>query len=243
MAPMTCDAFAHVLGDLLECDANEAVRTTADAHAAECVACALLLTDLRRLRADAARLGTIEPMRDLWSGIAERLDTPVIAIGDRTDESRRIAGRRDDARVGAAGRRLSWPVAAIAAAGLVLATAGVTTLVVRRSMGAAGVDRSPDASTSVLASQPALAPIASEEVYGRQITALRETIAKRRASIDPVTIAIVERNLSVIDSAIVDCREALARDPSSQFLVESLSSAYESKIALLRTVATLPAAE
>lgn len=81
----------------------------------------------------------------------------------------------------------------------------------------------------------------AEETYGREIATLRAAVASRRPLLDTATVAVIEKNLAVIDSAIAQCRAALARDPSSGFLLQSLNSALESKVELLRTAAMLPA--
>lgn len=91
-----------------------------------------------------------------------------------------------------------------------------------------------------LASNRAGKPTA-EETYGREIAALRLVVAKRRPSLDTATIAVIEKNLAVIDSAIAQCRAALGKDPHSGFILQSLNSALETKVELLRTAATLPA--
>ena len=76
--------------------------------------------------------------------------------------------------------------------------------------------------------------------FDREIARLRTILQQRRAQIDPVTISIIERNLKVIDDAIAQCRAALAKDPASRFLMESLNNALETKVELMRTAAMLP---
>jgi hypothetical protein len=58
--------------------------------------------------------------------------------------------------------------------------------------------------------------------------------------LDPITISVIERNLNVIDDAIAQCKLALSKDPASRFLMESLNSALETKVELLRTATMLP---
>jgi hypothetical protein len=54
-------------------------------------------------------------------------------------------------------------------------------------------------------------------------------------------VAIIERNLQIIDAAIAQSRAALARDPASQMLDQQLTHALDKKVELLRTAAMLPA--
>jgi hypothetical protein len=109
--PLDCDGFAAALADYLEGDAPDAVRAAVEAHLELCADCRTLLGDLQTIRHDAAALPALTPSRDLWSGIAERIDAPVIPLGR-------------PARTIVATRR-SWTRPAIAAAALVVVTAGI----------------------------------------------------------------------------------------------------------------------
>ena len=95
-----------------------------------------------------------------------------------------------------------------------------------------------DASTSRLVAN---AKPSAEQVYAGEIARLRIVLARRRGQLDPVTISVIERNLKVIDDAIAQCKVALAKDPASRFLMESLNNALENKVELLRTATMLPA--
>ena len=111
--PLDCDEFAVKLADYLDGDLPDAVRAAVDAHASRCAECARLLSEIEALRAEAASLPLLEPSRDLWTGIAERIDARVLPL-----ESPRVA------RVAAI--RRTWRHPAVAAAALVLVTAGIT---------------------------------------------------------------------------------------------------------------------
>ena len=116
-ARMACDDFADKLADYLEGDLSPVGREAMDAHAATCAECRQLLSELEALRVDAAALPPLEPSRDLWAGIAERIDARVLPL----DASRTTTVRR------------TWRHPAVAAAALVLVTAGVTHLWTRYS--------------------------------------------------------------------------------------------------------------
>jgi hypothetical protein len=117
--PLDCDGFAAELADYLEGDVPDAVRAAMESHAAGCSDCRQLLADIGDIRAEAAALPALTPSRDLWSGIAERIDAPVIPFGTTR---RTIATRR------------TWARPAIAAAALVIFTAGITHLATRVAM-------------------------------------------------------------------------------------------------------------
>ena len=243
---MTCQQFEELIPRLL--DGEMEMSADARAHADGCATCRSLLADLRAIQAGAAALPTLEPERDLWSGIAARIEAPVVPLAGDT--------------VSRAGRRqISWRAAGIAAAILVAATTAITYRVARQAPPAATqvaattktvppvADSQPTAVTPV-ANNPAavrpspspsrvvLASNATAKVdYDREILRLRAVVDSGRTRLDPATVALLERNLRVIDSAIVQCRDALAKDPASRFLIESLNNAYQTKVKLLRIAA------
>ena len=83
--------------------------------------------------------------------------------------------------------------------------------------------------------------LSSEQLYDREIAQLQTIVHDRRSLLDTATIAVIQRNLAVIDSAIAQSRAALAADPNSRFLNEQLNSVLGQKVELLRTAALLPA--
>jgi len=267
---LSCEQFADRLADFLERDVDERSRAAVEAHAIACGDCGPLLADLRKLRIDAANLPELTPSHDLWSGIAARIETPVIELPTTDDGRRTTDGRR--ARIG----RRTWTM--LAAAGLVAITAGTTYMMTKQSMTrdirqTAGVTVTPPDTTTVAAvpsstpdttrPEPRLPSVANasqassvgtltsvsqpSSVVSRpsspldlEIARLKVIVNRRRAQLDPATVSIVDRNLSVIDSAIAQVRQALRRDPESRFLMESLTNALENKVEVLRTAALLP---
>lgn len=110
-----------------------------------------------------------------------------------------------------------------------------------------GTSASPGMATPVIASavppraavvQHAAATLAAD--YDREIATLRRLVQQRRVQLDSATLAVIERNLAVIDSAIADSRRAIAADPSSPYLIELLNHALQTKVELMRTAALLP---
>jgi len=81
----------------------------------------------------------------------------------------------------------------------------------------------------------------SDLVYGREIDMLQNIVSQRRTQLDSSTVAIIERNLQIIDRAIAQSRAALARDPASRMLDQQLTHALDKKVELLRTAAMLQA--
>jgi len=83
-------------------------------------------------------------------------------------------------------------------------------------------------------------PNAVEQTYDTEIAGLRTIVDSRRSHLDSATVAVIEKNLVVIDSAIAQCKSALTKDPASRFLMQSLSQSLDTKVQLLRTAAALP---
>ena len=258
---LDCDGFADALADYLEGDAPDGVRSSVEAHAGACAACRQVLADLSAIGADAAALPPLVPSRDLWRGIAERIEAPVLSM---------------DAPVSRVTRR-AWLRPALAAAALVGITAGVTHYVTRASLSpsaaivqastrpaaplavaaavpeptgqiASTITQSPAVPAARPAASPSVARLASarrvtdaaDPVFASEITKLRRIVRERRAQLDPKTVAVLEQSIAVMDSAIAQSRAALAHDPASGFLATQLNHSLEKKVELLRTAALLP---
>ncbi|MEP6992394.1 MAG: zf-HC2 domain-containing protein [bacterium] len=257
---LDCDGFADALADYLEGDAPEEVRSGVDAHAGSCAACRQLLADLASLRTDAAALPLLVPSRDLWTGIAERIDAPILPLASHTPV--RTA-------------RPAWRRPALAAAALVAITAGLTHYLTRASLSVTrpapshvavapvqapvalppasrpAVDSSAEIVSTATERPVAKQPIArlanaqrlsdaADPVFASEISTLRQIVRERRARLDPHTVAVLEQSIAVMDSAIAQSRAALAHDPASGFLATQLNHSLEKKVELLRTVASLP---
>ncbi|MDQ3698153.1 MAG: zf-HC2 domain-containing protein [Gemmatimonadota bacterium] len=118
MHMITCDQFAELLADYLEGTLDGGARATVELHVASCAACAALAADLEAIRRQAAALATLAPTRDLWAGIEDRIQAPVVAL----EEARGVGS----GGVPRARGRLPWWGLAAAAAALVVASSGVT---------------------------------------------------------------------------------------------------------------------
>lgn len=262
---MSCERFNDSLADFLEREVSESTRAEMEAHALSCDDCGPLLADLRKLRIDAANLPELAPSRDLWAGIAARIETPVVSIGTTTGEHALVTRRH---------RRTAW--IGLAAASLVAATAtatyqitkqalknqnpGVVTTPAQQSVATltspaidtsvpapatsatqpAAVKRAPvtASATTTLASNPT-GKLSPAQTYDMEISRLRRVVDRRRNDLDSSTVAVLEKNLHIIDEAIAQCKKALQQDPSSAYLNDSLNEALDNKVQLLRAAATL----
>ncbi|HJQ20578.1 MAG TPA: hypothetical protein VJ867_09540 [Gemmatimonadaceae bacterium] len=75
--------------------------------------------------------------------------------------------------------------------------------------------------------------------YGGTIAELRSALESRRDALSPHTVRTVDRALTIIDSAIVEARAALAADPANQALMDILSAHYQREVDLLQRATEL----
>ena len=124
---MTCEAFDAAFSEYLEGTLEGKSLAQVESHLRECLRCAALLRDVESIREEASSLPDLVPSRDLWEGIDARIAAPVIPLAARAERQRRLTP--------------AWM--GIAAAALVVSTAGVTYLLTARSI------RAPQSVTAV----------------------------------------------------------------------------------------------
>lgn len=129
--------------------------------------------------------------------------------------------RRHDRRIRVPG----WALAA-AAVTLMVLSSGVTALVLR--------------------SRPAAPVVASdvsalEAQYAEASEDLAGALEAARGRLGPETMATIERNLRVIDTALDETRRALANDPGNAILAAMVVATWKQKVDLLRRATTLGA--
>jgi hypothetical protein len=178
------------------------------AHLERCDQCQAAYVALGAMIDRAAALPRdIAPPPELWNEVRGRLATrPHVA-------SRRFTPN------------------ALAAAALLAAVlgSGVTALVMRQGHQGAG-----QAASVPPLPAPPVKLTSSELRYAASAARLEATLAERRDSLAPATVATVERSLRIADSAIAEARAALERDPANRAIEAILASNYERKIDLLR---------
>lgn len=249
---MTCAQMDALLAEWLEGTLDASRSAAVGAHVRGCSRCSALLASLDAPNAEAAALPDLQPSRDLWAGIEARITTPVVELATRP------------ANTGVATpRRFGWMAQVAAAAALVTVTAGVTWSYaghtisqiagpdVRAQALAAlhdvarndvvtvrGAARGAGGTTRAVSSEGALVSV--ERTYDAEIGALRGILVQRRGELDPKTLAVLEKNLKVIDNAIAESRKAIQHDPANTGLGDQLATTLDKKLQLLRTAALLP---
>lgn len=224
------DRFSDYLAGALD----EPARADVDRHLAECGPCREILAGLRGVVARAEEAGDVEPPRDLWPGIEEALADARASI-ERARREDVIALPTPQGRRARTGRRLTPARLAAAAVVLVAVTAGTTWHLASRAPASGG-----DAVGMTAPGSDATRMVTADAVppgLADQVAALEEALDSARETMDPNTVLVLERNLTAIERAIADSKQALALDPGNAFLAEHLERMYERKLVYLQDVA------
>jgi len=224
---ITCGELDERLADHLDGTLGADERAAVERHLATCARCAGVLAALDERPAAAAGLADLTPSRDLWAGIAERIGPRVLALGERPV-------RMAPARVRLVGL-------AAAAAALIVATSSLTVWFMHRQAGQIAQQPNPAVAPGAPGMQNASAHERIISTYDAEIAGLDSAVRLRRNDLDTATVRIIEKNLKVIDAAILESRRALEKDPHNKFLNEQLARVLDQKVGLLRTAALLPA--
>jgi len=196
--------------------ASEQQATVAE-HLAQCASCADDVARVRslmtRVREDSTHLDV-----DLWPEIRSRIEREKIVQLPATTAEMPVVGRRPPRSL------LAWAAVGVAAA-LILFVVLPTSR---------GRDEAvpPTASTS-----PEIQLVVdSTREYEREATILLNELELRRAMIRPQLRSSLDHDLRAIDDAILELKEAIARDPNNPALRRMLASSYKQKVDLLKRV-------
>lgn len=219
-------------------------RQAVDAHLEACASCAGELDALRRVVGFAATLPEHDtaPARELWSGILARIEPAATAPGTRhrapgiaSLADARAAARRAPA---ATPRRVSFSIAQLAAAAvLLIAVSGTAAWILRGREAAAPVPAAAIVEAEIEPTVPAgeVRPANfGDAQYDAAVADLERALDERRNDLNPRTVEILERNLKLIDAAIAQSRQALEEDPGNMYLTRHLVESRRRKLELLR---------
>jgi hypothetical protein len=228
---MRCEEIQDRLDEYVDGELPQESAATVVEHLGGCTDCRRRERSLRRLLERAAALPRrMEPRRDLWPEIASRLH--------RSPRQRRFPRR------GTAGLP-PWVATALAASLAALTLAGVlwfqlsSTRTTGLQDGLPGGSPTTEAPTTGVRPASDRRPEADLDVENAR-RELRRALEARKASLEPATVAVIEKNLRVIDQAIAEIQAALAEDPGNRELQQLLRHSRQREIALLRTAAFLP---
>lgn len=183
-------------------------------HLSGCADCA---ADVARLRSIVHRVrtevGPADELEALWPAIRAR-----IAVG-------RVRTSRGAGRGARRARR--WGRAAWVSGAVALAASVTIALQLR------GRPAEPPAAPPNVG--PVLQPAADSGAASQaDIQRLLDEIQMEKAMLPPATAAVADSDLSAIDSAIAELREALARDPHNAGIQQMLAESYRQQRDLLK---------
>lgn len=203
----------------------DVARDDAARHLDACSDCRGRLEELREFLRDAnGATSEVAPPEDVWPALRAELERrKVIDLPG-------VFGRG----IGVGARRRTWWILSAAAVVLVALSSSVTALLMR-------TDTAPVVASSNMpaAESPMLEVAQVEKGYLDSVVELTAALEAARPSLSATTIAVIERNLGVIDAAIAESKAALFRDPGNRVLLEVLSGTYRQKLDLLRRAAQL----
>jgi hypothetical protein len=223
MTDQWTERLSEYVDGLLEPDARAAL----DEHLAGCAECRDVLADLRRVTERARALEDRPPERDLWPGVAERIGATPATPGLRPGSVRRPAWLR---------RRVSFTMPQLAAAAVVLMV--LTGALATRLGDGGGPERTDTAEARPIG--PRVVPVSTPRLDAA-VAELELAVREGRGRLDSLTVRVIEKNLAIIDSAIVEAYMALERDPNNAFLNRHLTNQKLRKLELLRRASELAA--
>lgn len=211
------DAWNDRLSEYLDGELEPPDRAAMETHLATCARCREDLDGLRAVVAHAATLRDVAPDAELWPGVASRIAAKTSVRPFRRET-----------------RRFSFTLPQLVAAGLALMVLSGSMVWLAR-LGGPQTDFPP-----VAADTSHIKPVNfADRAYDEAIADLQETLDAGRGRLDDETLRILEENLSTIDRAITQCREALAADPANVYLNTYLAEARGKKLELLRQAAAI----
>ena len=223
---MTHDVIRHLLDDYVTGELTEDARAPVADHVATCAICAAEVESLNRIIARAAELPkSIDPPAEAWSNIRAAIERDKEAVTAH--------------RVSVGVWRRPYMLAA-AAVLLVILSSGATAIYMRGRTSDGDSSRSASLNPGSGATPASLAAFTIEENnYLRNVAVLQDLLDQQEASLAPETVAQLKASLRTIDEAILEARNALARDPANKMLIEMLSGTYRQKVDLLRRTAEM----
>jgi anti-sigma factor RsiW len=219
------DTWTDRLSEYVDDDLTPDERRALDAHLVDCGDCRMTLAELRSVVARAAAVTPRPPERDLWDGVASQ-----IGVKPSLDT---LAARR-------AAWRISFTLPQLVAAGLALMVlSGGAVWVGQHGGRATALPELSAANGSGEAGVHRVPIVMPDPHYDEAVADLEQTLQRGRASLDPQTIAVIDRNVQAIDRAIEESRQALAQDPANIYLNNHLAEAKQQKLSLLRQAAAI----
>ncbi len=216
---MSEDRYSSKLDDYVDATLGESERRSLEAHLESCDSCRTTTADLLRIRATAETLARVSPPEEVWKRIAYTIRT----------EDHRPARSKSRAWLPISIWSNPWAIAAT-----VVLALGVGFMIARLLPDRPSGD-DPAELTRWVATELGLA----EQHYQNAIGGLETIVATDDSTLDREVMAVLQQNLSLIEQAIDESRQAVRQQPDSQIAGASLISALRRKLSLLQNTVLL----
>ena len=223
---MTHEVIRHLLDDYVTGELTEDARGPVADHIAACAICTEEVESLKGILARAAELPkAIEPPAGAWLNIRAAIERDKEAVATRPERSESF-----------------WRQPYTLAAAVVLAailSSGGTALYLNSRATSSDSARATASSGNAVAPATFVAFTIEENTYLRNVAVLQDLLDRQEGALAPETVAQLKASLRTIDEAILEARNALARDPANKMLIEMLSGNYRQKMDLMRRTAEM----
>jgi len=215
---MSCREYDAQIGDYVDGVMDEAQRASFDSHLSTCASCRAAVADFSVILAASLSLEPQVPPPHVWRKLSAAIEAepkPFLGVG------------------GTQWWRAFAPVAAMAVlvASLSWTAAQLTSVPGERIATRTPVTQSEP--VSILAEYQLAERDLSNTIEGL------ERIATDRTALDMETADVLKANLTVLDGAIGESRDALKKEPENDVAQESLFEALRNKVALLQDTIAL----
>ena len=224
---MTHEVIRHLLDDYVTGELTEDARAPVAEHIATCAICAAEVESLKGILAQAAGLPkAIDPPVEAWLNIRAAIERDKEAVATHQTLSESFWRR-------------PYVLAAAAVLVAILSSGGTALYLNSRNTDlASGRATTRDAANGATPANFVAFTI-EENTYLRNVAVLQDLLDQQEASLAPETVAQLKTSLRTIDEAILEARNALARDPANKDLIEMLSGSYRQKMDLMRRTAEM----
>jgi anti-sigma factor RsiW len=214
------DQWTDRLSAYIDGELSQEEGAKLEQHLETCDECKATLQQLKAVVGWAEGYPGREPARDQWSDIGAAISGSqpgVVNIATRRGRDRRL---------------VTMPRAL--AAGIVLALVGAGSWWAARAT--APRDQMVmviDVSSADGGSQISAA-INAAKTYGPAIAQLERVFVEQQDSLDARTVTVLREKLAIIDRALAEAQDALARDPNSDYLADHYTGMMKKKLTVLR---------
>lgn len=215
---MRCSKAKRLISDYTDDDLKRSKSLRLKKHLGRCSACRKTLEDFRKIAQSAREEEDLSPSRQTWLKIRERL----------TPEEQRILTLHPHKGKGLGllfvPPKLKYAFSAVL---LLIVIAGAVTLGLRYGEGINILGKKDPMSFTLAKLDEA------EKHYKKAIEALWEAVSAQEGIMTPKIAEVFRKNLEIIDSSIIACRQTVLQEPKNIDARNFLLAAYRDKVDFL----------